>query len=173
MSYMFLTAATGKIKDVHNRLRDFDEIDFLLPVTGSHDILAKLNVEFGDELYDFSNKVVQLADINRVNVVPSFKSKSTDARIGEKEYCGCTMIRANKSSEDLMDQISGIKGVAEVSAVAGDWNLMACLCGDDLEELDRAALDIRKITGITATEGYIAFPQRLTEDVIGPVKVPM
>jgi DNA-binding Lrp family transcriptional regulator len=173
VSYLFVTVAPGSMKDVHNELGEHKEIDFLLPVAGPYDILAKLNTGFGDKLYDFSNRVAQMSSVNRVNVVPSFKSKSTDIKVGDKEFCGCTMIRTNKSSEDIMDKIASLEGIAEVSAVAGDWNLMACLCGDDLDQLDMAALDIRKIDGITATESYIAFPQRLTEEVIGLGKVPV
>ena len=166
---MFVTVAPGNMKDVHNELGKRKEIDFILPVAGRYDILAKLNIDFGDDLYELSNSVAQMSSVDSVNIVPSFKSKTTDERMEDKDFCGCTMIRANKNSEDIMDKIAGIDNVAEVSAIAGDWNLMACLCADDLDDLDLAALEIRKIKGITATESYIAFPQSLTEDVIGPV----
>jgi DNA-binding Lrp family transcriptional regulator len=166
---MFVTVAPGNMKEVHNELGKRKEIDFLLPVAGRHDLLAKLNVEFGDDLYELSNSIAQMSSVDSVNIIPSFKSRATDENMEEKDFCGCAMIRTNKSSEDIMDKIAGIDNVAEVSAVAGDWNLMACLCGDDLDDLDLAALEIRKIKGITATESYIAFPQSLTEDVIGPV----
>lgn len=165
-NYIFVNTQSGKVAEVYAKLQEREDISVAAITMGEHDIVAKLECESEEELYNFYKKFNSLDAVEGIRVLPSFDFKTNGAKLSEAEYDAWVLIRAKGDIDTIMGNLLKIEGTAEVSAVGGQWSILAHVCGSEIEEIGNISLKVQAINGVTATETLLAFPEHFGEEII-------
>lgn len=165
-NYVLVNTQSGKVAEVYAKLQEREDVSVAAITMGEHDIVAKLECESEEELYHFYNEFNSLGEVDRIRVLPSFAFKTNGAKLSEAEYDAWVLIRAKGDIDTIMGNLLKIEGIAEVSAIGGQWSILTHVCGSEIEEIGNISLKVQAINGVTATETFLAFPEHFAEEII-------
>ncbi len=158
-NYVLLKTKGGKVNDIYAKLQDMESVEDAAITLGEHDIVAKLNLESEEELYNFYKEFNSLDGVEVVNILPSFIDKTSGADIEDLGYEAWILVRAKGDIDVLLDKLLKINGMAEAAAITGEWGILAHAYNDEIEEIGRIALKAQAIEGVDTTETLLAFPE--------------
>ncbi len=163
-NFLFVDVFPGKLGAVFDELAKHRELSDNSIVLGEHDILCKANVDALDDQYRLLGEICSIPDVRRAGIYTSLRHRSNGVNPEAYRYKAWVLINA-REPEMVLEKILDIDGMVEASAIAGEWSILAYMCGNSFEDIGRGVVNIQSIGGVLRTETLAAFPKELVAEL--------
>lgn len=156
-SYILAVIERGKIADVVKAVKEFDQVEEGALLIGRFDLLVRVEHYDRSDLYRTVSQIRAMPGIRVTSTHIPFEGFTKDYVVNENDALAITLLRTDSSPSTVLAQLKNLRHVVEGHIIAGDWDLLAILHSNRVEEiLETAVNQFEGIQGIAKTETLLA-----------------
>lgn len=165
-SYILAVIERGQIADVVKRLREFEQVDEGALLIGRFDLLVRVTHYDRSDLYRIVSEIRAMPGIRATSTHIPFEGFTKEYTVNENDALAISLLRSESSLSNVLMQLKNLRHVVEAHIIPGDWDLLAILHSNRVEQiLETAVNQFEGIQGIAKTETLLAHQYfRRTQD---------
>lgn len=156
-SYILAVIERGQIADVVKAVKEFDQVEEGALLIGRFDLLVRVEHYDRSDLYRTVSQIRAMPGIRVTSTHIPFEGFTKDYVVNENDALAITLLRTDSSPSTVLAQLKNLRHVVEGHIIPGDWDLLAILHSNRVEEiLETAVNQFEGIQGIAKTETLLA-----------------
>ena len=156
-SYILAVIERGQIADVVKAVKEFDQVEEGALLIGRFDMLVRVEHYDRSDLYRTVSRIRAMPGIRVTSTHIPFEGFTKDYVVNENDALAITLLRTDSSPSTVLAQLKNLRHVVESHIIPGDWDLLAILHSNRVEEiLETAVNQFEGIQGIAKTETLLA-----------------
>ena len=156
-SYILAVMERGQIADVVKAVKEFDQVEEGALLIGRFDLLVRVEHYDRSDLYRTVSQIRAMPGIRVTSTHIPFEGFTKDYVVNENDALAITLLRTDSSPSTVLAQLKNLRHVVEGHIIPGDWDLLAILHSNRVEEiLETAVNQFEGVQGIAKTETLLA-----------------
>ena len=156
-SYILAVMERGQIAEVVKAVKEVDQVEEGALLIGRFDLLVRVEHYDRSDLYRTVSRIRAMPGIRVTSTHIPFEGFTKDYVVNENDALAITLLRTDSSPSTVLAQLKNLRHVVEGHIIPGDWDLLAILHSERVEEiLETAVNQFEGVQGIAKTETLLA-----------------
>ena len=156
-SYILAVIERGQVAEVVKAVKELPQVEEGALLIGRFDLLIRVGHYDRSDLYKSVSDIRAMPGIRTTSTHIPFEGFTKEYMVNENDALAISLLRLEGSLPDVLAQLKTLRHVVEGHTIPGDWDLLAILHSNKVEEiLETAVNQFEGVHGITKTETLIA-----------------
>jgi len=133
-AFVFVKCYPGKTDKVYNTIREWNNVFGVFTTTGNWDLMVWLDTPNIEDAYKWVSKIRYWPEVEKTCTHQTYYGYRNEKHFWDKPTYAWVKIRSN-DIYSTYEELKMYDWIGVLASVPGDWDCVACVCGDTYEDV--------------------------------------